>query len=97
MKQPPVINGAWRAAVLLVVGMGSIAESAETDPYRERIQPFIEKHCVRCHCEAKASGELNLARYRQASQVAGDFRRWNHAIEFIRQGEMPPADEPQPT
>jgi hypothetical protein len=97
MKQPPVINGAWRAAVLLVVGMGATAESAETDPYRERIQPFIEKHCVRCHCEAKASGELNLARYRQASQVAGDFRRWNHAIEFIRQGEMPPADEPQPT
>ena len=26
-----------------------------------------------------------------------DFRRWNHVVEFIRNGEMPPEDEPQPT
>jgi hypothetical protein len=97
MKQSVLINVAWRTAALLVVSFGASAGETEIDPYQQRIQPFIEKHCVRCHSEAKASGELNLARYTQARQVAGDFRRWEHVIEFIRKGEMPPADEPQPT
>lgn len=95
MRQPGPRFAVWFLPLALLLYFA--VPAAGEDGYRERVQPFVQKHCVRCHSAEKASGELNLARYTQARDVTGDFRRWNHVIEFIRKGEMPPADEPQPT
>lgn len=74
-----------------------VAHADAGDLFVERFQPFAEKFCLRCHNREKARGELDLTRYADAGKVAADFRRWNDVIEFIRDGEMPPDDEPQPT
>lgn len=84
------------AATLVVLAVVA-ARAKANDPFVERFRPFADKHCVRCHNSQKARGELDLSRYSEARHVTADFRRWNHVIEFIRDGEMPPEEEPQPT
>lgn len=65
--------------------------------FPERIEPFARKYCNSCHSKEKPRGELDLTRYSRDRDVASDFRRWNHVLEFIRKGAMPPSDKPQPT
>lgn len=81
---------------LALIGV-TAADLNAADRYKEVVQPFVEKHCVRCHGAMKPKGELDLSRYADAQQVTADFRRWENVIEFIRNGEMPPEDEAQPT
>jgi hypothetical protein len=80
-----------------VVACTAVHPATAADRYKEAVQPFVEKHCVRCHGTTKPKGELDLTRYTEARQVTADFRRWENVVEFIRNGEMPPEDEPQPT
>lgn len=79
-------------AVILIFAASSLAD----DSYQQQVQPFIQEHCVRCHGATKPKGELDLSRVSESRQVTADFRRWENVIEFIRNGEMPPEDEPQP-
>lgn len=81
---------------LLLLGSPA-ARPASADDYQQRIEPFVKKYCVECHNEKEARADLDLTRYRQASDVTGSFRRWHNVIEFIRSGEMPPEDAKQPT
>ncbi|HEX3147870.1 MAG TPA: DUF1592 domain-containing protein [Gemmataceae bacterium] len=67
------------------------------DSFQERIKPFAEKYCKGCHNKEKPRGELDLTRYTRDVDVTSDFRRWNHVLEFVRKGAMPPNDKPQPT
>lgn len=69
---------------------------AEADPFEKTIRPYLSKHCLRCHNDDDARGDLNLNRYTSAKDVSAHFRRWNNITEFIRKGEMPPEEEPQP-
>ena len=63
-----------------------------SDSYKDRVVPFLRKYCVQCHGADKPRGELNLRRYQQAPDVTRDFRRWDHIVDFIRGGKMPPED-----
>jgi hypothetical protein len=96
MIRSPLLR--WSYLLLVAANLvASAAPSAEgADPYQERVAPFLQKYCVRCHSDTKPKGELNLARVKDAGQVVADFRRWENLIGFIRGGEMPPEDEPQP-
>ena len=67
------------------------------DLFPERIKPFAQKYCNSCHNKERARGELDLTRYTRDLDVSSDFRRWNHVLEFVRKGTMPPNDKPQPT
>ena len=70
---------------------------AASDLMRDKVEPFVSKHCQSCHRKDKAKGELDLTRYATERDVTADFRRWKNIAEFIRDGEMPPEDEPQPS
>ena len=74
---------------------GMAAETA--DAYAEQVEPYVRKYCLECHHDEDAKGDLDLTRYARANDVIGSFRTWNHIVEFIRNGEMPPKDSPQPT
>lgn len=74
---------------------GLAAESA--DDYPERVEPYLRKYCLECHHDQEAKGDLDLTRYARSSDVIGNFRTWNHIVEFIDNGEMPPEEALQPT
>src|SRR5947209_1121333 len=66
------------------------------DPYRDRVLPFLNAYCVRCHNQDRKSGELDLTRFPTAARISEDFRQWEHVLAFLRKGEMPPAKARQP-
>lgn len=70
---------------------------AKADQFQERVEPFVKKYCHSCHNKKQARGELDLTRYSRDRDVTSDFRSWNHVMQFIRKGEMPPRDKLQPT
>ncbi|MCA9059849.1 MAG: DUF1592 domain-containing protein [Planctomycetaceae bacterium] len=75
----------------------SKADAAVPDLYQQQIAPYMQKYCIECHNNTEAKGELDLTKFHAATDVINSFRRWNHVIEFIRQGEMPPEESLQPT
>lgn len=89
----------WNSALgrLVLLAFGAAAPSARADVFQEKIEPFAKKYCQSCHNRKQARGELDLTRYGRDADVTSDFRRWNNVIEFVRKGEMPPSDKPQPT
>lgn len=91
---PPRLALTLLTLTLLAPGAPQVGAA---DPLQQDFLPFAEKHCLRCHNAQQARGELDLSQYQNAQQVVTDFRRWNHIVEFIRDGAMPPEDEPQPT
>ena len=70
---------------------------AASDLMRDKVEPFVSKHCQSCHRKDKSKGELDLTRYATERDVTADFRRWKNIADFIRNGEMPPEGEPQPS
>ncbi|WP_145092254.1 DUF1592 domain-containing protein [Anatilimnocola aggregata] len=91
----------WNAfpAIVWLAGLAVCFAPRATaaDLFQERVAPFAKKYCHNCHSKQQAKGELDLTRYGRDRDVTSDFRRWNSVVEFIRGGEMPPEDEPQPT
>ena len=86
-----------RPAYLTLLLLFYLVVPAKADSFKQRVEPFTQKYCVRCHSREKPRGELDLGQYTSARDVTSDFRRWNSIIEFVRDGKMPPEKSPQPT
>src|SRR5688572_4214347 len=77
--------------------LGAAAAHAAGDPFADKVLPFVNAHCVRCHNKAKPSGEVDLTRYGSAAKALEDYRQWEHVAALLKKGEMPPAAAKQPT
>jgi hypothetical protein len=67
------------------------------DLFRDKVQPFVQKYCVRCHNEKKTEGLLNLTRYTSSELIGRDFRQWEHVSTFLKEEKMPPEAAKQPS
>lgn len=78
--------------------LGTSARAQELPPgaFTAQVQSYLRTYCLDCHNAKQAHGELDLSRYQTARDVTADFRQWEHIVEFIRNGEMPPEDATQP-
>jgi hypothetical protein len=63
----------------------------------EPLSQHLQTHCVRCHGEKKAKGGLNLSQLLGEQPLIKNREQWNHVIDLVKAGEMPPEDEEQPT
>ena len=61
------------------------------------IQPILKEYCVTCHSTEKQKGDLDLERFQSLQQIKRDPTVWEHALEQIRDKEMPPKDRPKPS
>lgn len=86
-----------RFLISLIVFSAVTPCASGADLFQERIAPFAKKYCNSCHNKERAKGELDLTRYTRELDITSDFRRWNHVLEFVRKGAMPPSDKLQPT
>jgi hypothetical protein len=65
------------------------------DLYRDKIAPFMQTYCYKCHDEKKTEGLLDLTRYTSSALIARDYRQWEHVITFLKEEKMPPKREAQ--
>ena len=77
----------WLFCWLLSLGLASAAQP----------EVYLETHCFRCHGNKKAKGGLNLIALLEQRPLVKNRERWNHVIDLVKEGEMPPEDERQLT
>ena len=63
----------------------------------ESFEPFLDKHCLRCHGPEKQKGDLRIDQFSRDFKLGADSHRWAEAMEKVNSGEMPPKKEKQPT
>jgi hypothetical protein len=68
-----------------------------TEEYPAQIYPLVQEYCIDCHSAQEKKGELDLERFLTADDVRGDTRVWQNVSRRLRDGEMPPEEEPQPS
>ena len=90
-------------AALLTMAMPSMARSQQS-PHAEDalaaakafapVQAFLRDHCVKCHSAAKKAGGIRLDDL--DADVGNDIERWLLVHDQVRDGTMPPQEEPRP-
>jgi hypothetical protein len=78
----------------LVLGLASLAPSAGRA--NEVLGGFLKQHCASCHNAEKRKGKLDLLLVVRNSEGV-DIGLLRQIIEVVRENEMPPKDETQPS
>ncbi|MCB1225609.1 MAG: DUF1592 domain-containing protein [Verrucomicrobiales bacterium] len=60
------------------------------------VVPFFNQHCFECHDDAVAKANLDLTALAFDPEDPENFKQWQRIFERVQDGEMPPAEEPQP-
>ncbi len=70
---------------------------APAHPGFDKVQPLVEKYCVKCHSGAKPRGGLALDAFKDQAAVLAKPKVWEKVSEYLRGGMMPPEGKPKPT
>jgi hypothetical protein len=60
------------------------------EPFKERVQPFVERYCVSCHGATKPKSELDLSHDTTTAAVVNNAKRWQLVLQRLEAQEMPP-------
>ena len=74
-----------------------VAPCVATGNEPEAFEKFLSVYCVRCHGPEVDERDLNLNELSRNFALSTDAHLWAEVVERINSGEMPPADEPQPS
>ena len=93
------------ATLALVFFLSSMAEprpkclgqenSVAQDHYQQTIRPILSTYCLSCHSTENQEGELDLERFSNLALVQRDVAVWEHVLEQLSLGTMPPETAPQ--
>lgn len=72
------------------------AIATEAAAFKEQIQPLLQKHCVRCHNADNMESGIRVDHLTAAPEDK-QLPLWKGILKQVADGDMPPADEPQPT
>ena len=81
---------AWLGGAIL------LAAPLEAAEYQTEVRPLLAKYCLGCHEGEEATAGIRLDRL-DGRMPDNRIRLWDHILSQIDTGEMPPADEPQPS
>ncbi len=65
--------------------------------FAQDVRPLVTEYCGQCHGVDNPEDDVNLVRFTTLKDVRSDVEQWLHVRDVIRNREMPPANEPQPT
>ncbi|MEM7387878.1 MAG: DUF1595 domain-containing protein, partial [Verrucomicrobiota bacterium] len=61
------------------------------------MRALMSEHCFRCHGDQKEKGKLNLESMTARRDFLADIETSEAILDALRESEMPPDDEPQPS
>ena len=61
------------------------------------VAPFLAKHCAACHSGDEAEAGVAFDRYTVSANVQKEYDLWDKAARLIRDRQMPPPEQTQPT
>lgn len=71
----------------------AISHAANQDP---QAWTFFEKHCLECHDDLSAEGDLDLFELDTEIQGKNAVHSWTRIYDQVSSGEMPPEKKPRP-
>ncbi len=69
----------------------------KNNEFKARIQPLLDKYCMRCHSPGDPSGSIDLKSPQTSDEVDSAFETWRSAMRAMKESKMPPEKEPAPT
>ncbi|MEK6258780.1 MAG: DUF1592 domain-containing protein [Planctomycetota bacterium] len=73
---------------------GAAAATAEETAFQERVQPLVQKYCVRCHDADNMESGIRVDQLTAALEDR-QLPLWKDILKQVADGAMPPEDEPQ--
>jgi cytochrome c553 len=58
--------------------------------FTSTVHPFVQTYCITCHGSDKPEAELDLSPYATMERVTAGFGFWEHVLERLEAGDMPP-------
>lgn len=104
-EQPRLVLGDLRRAccfliLLTLSAFGAESYAAESDVEvaipKAKIQPFLQRYCVRCHRSENANGQVRFDTATWVISTGDEAQRWQDVLDTLNTGDMPPEDEKQP-
>jgi hypothetical protein len=75
-------------------GKGKLVDLA--GEYTKTVRPLLTQYCLICHSTKKQKGDLDLERFASLGEARKDVRTWQHVLEMLETGEMPPKKSAEP-
>ncbi len=82
--------------VTLRADENSPAPGSKPERISQSTSQFFKEHCLHCHGPDQSKGGLRLDQLDDDLASSTKFERWREILIRMREGEMPPADEPKP-
>ena len=79
---------------MIVAGHSSFAHAQQFKP---TLNKFFVSYCNVCHADGADEGGLSLDKLGDDLSDAATFAKWERIYDRVRDGEMPPEDETQPS
>ena len=73
-----------------------LGQYLRADEILEKLNPFLDQHCLECHDDLTAEGDFDLTSLTFDLKNPADFAAWDLVYQRVKSGEMPPRKEPQP-
>jgi uncharacterized phage-associated protein len=81
---------------LITTGLSLLATSTPAaDTFEKSVQPLLKDFCLTCHSTSKQKGDLDLERFTSIAEIKRDPIVWEHTLDQLVSGEMPPKGKPQ--
>lgn len=85
------------ASIALLLTRIVVASGAESNAsvFENQIRAILADRCTNCHSTEKQKGDLDLERFTSLDLVKREPAVWEHTLEQLGNGEMPPKGKPQ--
>jgi mono/diheme cytochrome c family protein len=84
----------WPQEAVQPVAAQTKATDRETE-FTKSIRPLLQEYCISCHSTEKQKGELDLERFNNVAAIKKQTEVWEHSLEQMASGEMPPKSAKQ--
>jgi hypothetical protein len=81
---------------LFLVG-ATCSQLVLSSEFHTEIKPLLDQYCLQCHGGDKVKGEIDFTLVKTSADVETRFEWWENVVERLREHDMPPEDEAQPT
>jgi hypothetical protein len=65
--------------------------------FKAKVVPFFKANCISCHGPKKSKGKITLHTMDGDLTSGLGIDHWEHILDALKSGEMPPEDEDQPS
>ena len=91
-----MIHASQRISIFFVGGFCLFFAGLPLMAEKTSLENHLSQYCFRCHGEEKTKGGLNLVQLLTQRPLIKNREQWNHVVDLVSAGDMPPEDEAQP-